>query len=217
MRTTAAESKKKSTNCANDFWAFYLQNKKRIDDIIIAQTYRFRNVLDLDDMKQDILLLLIKNNFLESYDPKQSGIYTYLTNKVWGYAWHLHTLSHPTQWKPSYRSKERKPWEQILFYDLNGVCDLNGRKSTDTFWQDNVIPDNKEDSWEAEYSCQEIVERIRGHLSPMNQKVLDMLVGGMNAREIGEALGVTPPAVMYRMKKIRVAFRHAARKELVTA
>ena len=213
MRTTTVEFEKKLTNCANDFWAFYLQNKARVDSIIIAQTHRFGKTLDLDDMTQDILLLLIKNDFLGSYNSDQSGIFTYLTNKVRGYAWHLYTLSHPNPWKPSYRSKDRKAWEQVLFYNLNGT-----EWETKDRHQSHELPDKSDfwDSWESEYSCQEIVEGIKGRMSPRNQKIVDMLVEGLTAREISDALGVTPQAVVYRMKKIRAAFRHAVQEEFVT-
>lgn len=207
MHTTSAKCNKKSINCANDFWAFYFENRSKIDTIIFAQTRRFERVLDLGDLKQNLLLLLVKNNVLEYYNPTKAGVFTYLTHKIRGYAWHLYTGGIPR--KPE--ASRKVPAEQVYFYSINGFYPLQDHHDSSV---ENDIP-SIDESLENQISYQEILGRIMKSLSPTNQRIMGMLLEGLTYRDISVALRVSHQAVLYRLRNIRRRFQSLVQRELI--
>lgn len=206
MCTTNAECRAKSKNCAaNDFWAFYLQNQSFIDKIIFAQTRRFEATLDLGDMKQQLLLLLYRNKVLETFDPAKSSIWTYLTNKIYGYALHIYTASKPIKLEAARKISA----EQVFFPSLNGI-------SSDRSWEQDIVTDvpSAEEAWEDQFAYRELIDRIMKELSPTNRRIMGMVLDGMTQRDISSALGVSPQAVLYRLRNVRKKFMSMVKREM---
>lgn len=72
-----------------NFFTFYMDNRKAVDLIINASAAYFHAVVPIEDMHNEILWLLHKNDFLEGYDSSKSSLHTYLTNTVRGYVRHV--------------------------------------------------------------------------------------------------------------------------------
>ena len=94
---TLKRSERKSSRCSavndfhliqvegEDFWKFYCKNRKVIDTIIDVQLSGYRNQLDVDDARQEILLRLHRCEVLKKYDSAKARLNTYLTGVIQGY------------------------------------------------------------------------------------------------------------------------------------
>lgn len=57
-------------------------------------------------------------------------------------------------------------------------------------------------------------EEIKGHLSPIQSTILDLLIAGYSATEVAQQLGCTPANVSYHLARIRRVYQRIEREIL---
>jgi hypothetical protein len=74
----------------SDFWLFYNVNYKEINKIINYYSNKYKDIVDLNEMSQEIILRLACSDVLIKYNPNlKVSLKTYFTNRVKGYASHI--------------------------------------------------------------------------------------------------------------------------------
>jgi hypothetical protein len=103
-----------------DFWAFYNKNRKDFDRILTAATLKYANQVQIDDLKQDIIVRLYQScqrgAFLKNYDAGRSRLNTYVTVNVQLIARHAYraaTYVNDYTWEDESHNKQRTKWVQL--------------------------------------------------------------------------------------------------------
>jgi RNA polymerase sigma factor (sigma-70 family) len=78
-----------------DFWEFYKLNQKDIDRLLWSAVWsvasHFKNTIDPEDLKSEVILKLSRSGFLKTFDSTKSQLGTYFTQRAYGYARHAVT------------------------------------------------------------------------------------------------------------------------------
>jgi RNA polymerase sigma factor (sigma-70 family) len=175
-----------------DFWVFYPQHKKDIDDILTAQIYKIVSYLsfsDKQDLRQDVLMRLWRCHILSTFNPALASFNTFFTNCIQGYI---------RNWVTNKKKKQACCWlgghnEQVYVHALNGIN------------PDMEIPDdlNQDVDYENEYNNHERVESLRRTTPESLQGVLNLLYVGLTKKEIAENLEVSNSNVSVITGKIK--------------
>lgn len=82
---------KENATAVYNFWTFYVSNYKDIELIIRSVANKYAALINPDDMYEELIISLQRNNVLSQFNPTKARLNTFLTMKVRGYAKHLLT------------------------------------------------------------------------------------------------------------------------------
>ncbi len=72
-----------------DFNTFYNLNREKIDRWIKSVAWRYRNIVEHNDMFQEIMLRLLSSTILQDWNGTKSSLSTFFTLRIRGYATHV--------------------------------------------------------------------------------------------------------------------------------
>ncbi len=196
-------------NGEKDFWKFYIEHKENFDTIIEAQIRRRAALMsgldsmDMDDIRQDVLVDLERSNILEKYSEEKAAFNTYLTSTVRGYVCHWFDRQRTSRWNPypseklDYKNDYKKLPHTLQVYSktLNVTCTQD---EADPLDESITEPD-----FEDELSLKQTLELLRKKLTKSNAVVFDLLVEGFNSAEIAEKLKISPAMVSFKVSHIK--------------
>jgi len=180
-----------------EFWEFYRLNAPEIERILGAITWKYRYIMEISDLKQDILVRLQKHTFLKTYDSSRTQIHTWFTNTARQMA--LHAITEELNRKSHF--------PQVSIQELNASCSEEDME---------VIPElTTENDLENKIDYQGAYEEVERRLSPADRKVLLLRKKGLKIEEIGEKLDCSYSYAQYKCDVIKEEFiKVCKRREL---
>jgi hypothetical protein len=175
-----------------NFWDFYVKNQDSVDVIIAVHLIKYANRgIDLEDLKQDLLMTMQRREILTDFDPNKSKINTYITNYV---KLTLITLV---------REVYKKGFRQGLIKSLNASTDGNNSEfrfyDADIFDRRNPPPDE-------EINFEEEIIALDKRISHELSLALHMRLEGFTATQVAEARGVSTQMACQRFNEIKRIF-----------
>ena len=180
-----------------DFWAFYMANKEDVDYIIEASCRMFQRIVPSEDMKTEILLELYRSGFLDRYDSTKARLNTYITSLV-----RAHAKTVAEREVPGSVRKDVTPRQQVLDSEFN-------EGTTESLYL--TAPEEEEGVAEMD---RRYLNKLKDRIESTSRRVLDMLLKDQTSQEISDALGCTKPCTSWYCRKLIIALRRLAKKEL---
>jgi len=140
----------------SDFWLFYNDNRTEIERIIDYHANRYRETVNINDMRQEIILRLASSDALIKYDPAKATLKTYIVHKIRGHASHF-----------SEENSRNPPTIPIESYDKSHEKESNkeSHKKDPVKHHVNYIErPSPYDTIENTLLSEEIMEILEGHL-----------------------------------------------------
>jgi RNA polymerase sigma factor (sigma-70 family) len=193
------------------FFDCYKANLPDMDHILQAVAWRFRSIMDPQDLKQEMILRMHQSKFLAKYNPALTSLSTYIMqNAIWT-AEHaadsqisdqfvmVDPEGHRRNGKRLYRTKpgEVRVRRQVLAKDLN--CPNN---EDDHLLELAGIPEI-----EAEIDVQKLLERVNSRLDETSRKVLSSHLQGFSYKEISDVMGCSTSYIGHKSTEIKRVFR----------
>lgn len=177
------------------FWEFYQLNAPEIERILNAVTWKYRHVIEIGDLKQDMLVRLERHNFLNAYDSSRTQIHTWFTNTA----------------KQVARHAVDKEQERKSRYPQINVQELNASSSEDDM---EAIPDDMANEMELENKIdyQGIYEEVKRRLSPTDRRILDYRQKGLKIEEVCEKLDCSFSFIQHKCDEIKETFIRVSKR-----
>jgi RNA polymerase sigma factor (sigma-70 family) len=171
-----------------NFPLFYNENRKEMNRILIAVCRKHQLILtlqhmEIEDMCNELYIKLADSSVLSDFDPKQSQLHTYMTNRARHYAQHLVT---------KLKTKHEKSGQAVSFQELNALGD------------NDLAPElpSREKGIDQEIVFKDIIERVK-EKCPNNLKLLSFLENDVSILDIAKHMGVSTACVRIQLNSLR--------------
>lgn len=179
----------------SNFWEFYNLNAPEIERILGSITWKYRNVMDIEDLRQEVIVRLERHEFLNTYDSSKTQIHTWFTNTARQVALHVITYEHSR--------KARYP--QVFVQELNASCSEDDMESIPDEMMNEIDLENKID-------YQGIYEEVKRRLSPTDRRILDYRQKGLKIEEIGAKLDCSFSFIQHKCEEIKELFIRVSKR-----
>ena len=203
-----------------DFWSFYLANRKSLDHIIAAQIVqiapKFPNVypfrIEATEIHDEVLIEFDRLGTLDGYDSPRSSLNTWVTNNVNFYV--RRALKKAIGIRPWERMRSRdgtlaryndgtvvkRYLSRHLTADINGMLENPDEENlSELACQDDFVDENSE----MNHVSRDIIEKLKTGEQKSSQEILDRLVEGLSAKEIAKCFEVTRHAINNKIISFR--------------
>jgi RNA polymerase sigma factor (sigma-70 family) len=170
-----------------NFWKFYQENQKDVETILWRTCWQNKNRYDPEDMHSEILLRLYNHNPLETYDPSESQLNTYLTGRIW------HESQHVLAQQKDVCSKK-----QILVKGINTIDPLSSMYEEESLPE--LIGGNE---IEDEVCTKDLIEKVNKRLPDSLKKIFALRLAGLNFTTIAKIYGVSCWFICRKCAKIQ--------------
>lgn len=181
---------KENAAAVYNFWKFFVSNYKDIKSIIRNTANKYAALISPDDMHEELIISLQRNDILSQFNPTKAKLNTFLTMKVQGYAKHLLTK----------RLKEPGTVDiETLNPSKNDFQEYGTEEDTPlTQLKPLLTPSIEED-----LIVKEVLSSIKKRLDPVQQEVLVRKCMGYSNKEIAQNLNCTISKVSKCMDLVR--------------
>jgi RNA polymerase sigma factor (sigma-70 family) len=181
---------KENAAAVYNFWNFFVNNYKDIELIIRSVANKYAALINPDDMHEELIISLQRNDVLSQYNSSKAQLNTFLTMKVQGYAKHLLTkrLKEPGTVDIETLNPSKNDFQE---YGTDGNIPLTQLKTL-------ITPSTEED-----LIVKEVFSSIKKKLDTVQQEVLERKCMGYSNKEIAQDLNCTISKVSKCMDLVR--------------
>lgn len=212
MKTLTTESERKSKSLpASDFWAFYLANKKYLDEVIHFQACKYSLYVEEDDLRSEILYRFSKNRVLDGFDATKSALMTFVIARIKFYAQHIvtHNMTHGYgDAVYNEHDSRKKGIRGLTKIAERGNAEWSVDDPTEDSRTNNVIQRTDKTLTPFEDLSDEVdirlkIEKLRRILPGDQRLILNRTLQGYNNCEIGRQFGVSSVTIATWFNKIK--------------
>lgn len=194
-----------------DFWTFYMNNRVDIDHIINSTSKIYKKYIEQNEMFQEIIYRLAKNQVLKNWNVRKSVLNTYITMKIRFYARHIMskhinkyyvTLEGTNIQKETNTQKETKTqlpkYINVERYTSSLVYEDEIERTSDSY-RPYSIPTINRDIY-----CHELMAILKEELNSIEYLIACMyMLDSFTRHEISDAIQVSYTTILKKIQNIK--------------